>query len=269
MIPLIVLDLDGTIIGADGGVRQCVWEAVERVQAAGVKLSACTGRPAAGVALKVAKQLGPRNPHVFQSGALVSDPTGDSLHVAALREAVVLELVEHARELGFALELYTPTTLYVERKTALTEAHAKMIGVNALVRDLREVARIEPVVRGQWVVKLEERAAVEGLSLAGGQLSYATSPALPDTAFVSVTRKGVSKGSAVKLLAEAVGVDLEDVMAIGDSEGDLPLLEAVGHPLVMANASEQLRDRFPTLSQGVEECGAVEALERAIGSGQT
>ncbi|MEX2543258.1 MAG: HAD family hydrolase [Trueperaceae bacterium] len=264
MIPLLVLDLDGTVIGSDGDVRQCVWDAVERAQAAGVKLAACTGRPDAGVAHRVAARLGPRNAHVFQSGALISDPSGNTLHVAALREAAVLQLVEHARELGFALELYTPTHLYVERRTPITEAHARMIGVTALVRDLREVGRIEPVIRGQWVVNHQERALVEEIVLSGAQISSATSPALPDTAFVSVTRSGVSKGSAVKLLAETLQVDLKDVMAVGDSEGDLPMLEAVGRPMVMADAPESLRDSYPTLARGADDCGVVEALELAI-----
>jgi HAD superfamily hydrolase (TIGR01484 family) len=179
MIPLIFLDLDGTLIGSDGEVSQCVWDAIERAQEAGVKLAICTGRPGAGVALRVAKRVGPRNPHVFQSGAVISEPSGDTLHVAALREAVALEMVEHARELGFALELYTPTHMYVERRTPISEAHAKMIGVNALVRDLQEVARIEPVVRAQWVVTSEERALVESLHVEGAEISRAYRRAAP------------------------------------------------------------------------------------------
>lgn len=263
-IPLVVLDLDGTVIGSDAQVKACVWEAVEKLQAAGVKLAACTGRPGAGVALRIAERLGPRNPHVFQSGAIVSDPGGKNLHVAALREASVLGLVEHARELGYALELYTPTTLYVERRTDISEAHARLIGVNALVRDLQEVARIEPVVRAQWVVTREQRRTVEELPVGAARVSTATSPALPNTAFVSVTREGVSKGSAVRLLAESLGFQLAQVMAVGDSEGDLPMLELVGHPMVMANAPESLRDRFPALARDVDECGVVDALERAL-----
>jgi Cof subfamily protein (haloacid dehalogenase superfamily) len=264
VIPLVVLDLDGTLIGSDGDVRQCVWDAIEMVHAAGGKLAVCTGRPGAGVALRVARRVGPRNPHVFQSGAVISVPAGDMLHVAALREAVALELVEHARELGLALELYTPTHMYVERRTPISEAHARMIGVTALVRDLQEVARIEPVVRAQWVVTTEERALVESLRVEGGQMSSAISPALPNTAFVSVTRKGVSKGSAVKLLAKTLGVKLSDVMAVGDSEGDVPMLELVGLPRVMANGPDSLKRRFPALDKGVEECGVVAALEEAL-----
>ena len=55
----------------------------------------------------------------------------------------------------------------------------------------------------------------------------------------------------------------ENVMAVGDATGDLPMLEAVGHPVVMAEAPAELRERFYTVGK-VDECGVVEALERAL-----
>ena len=59
------------LLGANGQVKQCVWDAVERARAAGMTLAACTGRPAFGVAQKIANRLGPDNPHIFQSGAQI------------------------------------------------------------------------------------------------------------------------------------------------------------------------------------------------------
>lgn len=264
MIPLVVLDLDGTVIGSEGIVKPCVYEAAQRYREAGGAVAVCTGRPNAGVAQKVAARLGPSTPHAFQNGAVVCYPDGDPLRVAALREAATLALVEKARELGAVLELYTPTTLYVERKTEMSEAHAKMIGVGAIVSDLQEVAQTEPVVRAQWVVTPAQRALVEALVIEGVQGSVATSPALPGAYFISVTQAGVSKASAVQQLAEAHKVDLRDVMAVGDSEGDVPMLDAVGHPVVMENAPASVRARYDTVAGSVEACGVAGALEEAL-----
>jgi hydroxymethylpyrimidine pyrophosphatase-like HAD family hydrolase len=50
MIPLVILDLDGTMIGQSGQVSQAVWAAVERAREDGIKLALCTGRPNLGVA---------------------------------------------------------------------------------------------------------------------------------------------------------------------------------------------------------------------------
>lgn len=264
MIPLVLLDLDGTVIGSSGTVQDCVWQAVERVRAAGMKLAVCTGRPLGGGAQRVAERLGANVPQIFQSGALIAYPGGRTLQVSALKDESARRLIAHARALGLVLELYTPSSLYVERKTPISEAHAKMIGVSAIVRDLHDVAENEPVIRAQWVVPEDRLHEALALELKGTQVSVAGSPALKATAFASITQAGVSKGSAARFLAGLLKLKLENVMAIGDSLGDVPMLEAVGHPVVMANADVRLKGRFTRHAGDVERCGVVAVLEAAL-----
>lgn len=264
MIPLVILDIDGTLIGSNAQVLPCVWEAVDRAREAGVRMAVCTGRPGFGVAAKVAQRLDPNTPHVFQNGAQVTYLDGNVLQASALKEANLRALVRTARELGETLELYTPQSLYVERKTELSEAHAKMIGVTAIVRDLQEVAANEPVVRAQWVVPAGRLEAVLAAKVDGVEPGVATSPALEDAYFVSLTRSGVGKRSAVELLCKRLEIDPRHAMAVGDSIGDVGMLDAVGHPRVMGNAADALRERFPeNLLGDVEDCGVSEALVQA------
>ena len=119
------------------------------------------------------------------------------------------------------------------------------------------------MVRAQWVVSLEQKALALAAPAPGVQVSSALSPALKHTLFISVTAHGVSKGSAVRALIASQKLRPENVMAVGDSTGDLPMLEVVGHPVVMAEAPAALRERFFTVGR-VDECGVVEALERAL-----
>jgi Cof subfamily protein (haloacid dehalogenase superfamily) len=264
VIPLVLLDLDGTVIGEDGVVQECVWQAIEKVRAAGVKVAVCTGRPCGGVAQRVAQRMGPNNPHIFQSGAVVAYPNGEAVQVFALKESNARKLIEYARTRNLLLELYSPNELFVERRTPMSEAHAKMIGVTAVVRDLYDVVENEPVVRAQWVVTQAQLDEVLSLALEGVMYSRATSPAMKGAHFVSVTQSNVSKGTATKYLAEALKVKLENVMGVGDSEGDLPMLDVIGHPVIMANASDALKKQFDTVTGHVEECGVVAALEAAL-----
>ena len=264
MIPLVVVDLDGTIIGKDGQVKLCVWQSVERATALGLKVAVCTGRPAFGLALKVAERLGPDNPHIFQGGAHIAYPDGRTLKVTALGETESRAMIVASRKLNVVLEIYTPTNMYVERKTDLSERHAKLIGVTAIVRDLEEVVALEPVIRAQWVVKPALRESVIAAAPQGTTVSEATTPGLPNIAFVTVTRGGTSKASAVAYLAERLKVPLRNVMAVGDSENDVPMLEIVGHPRVMANSSAGVLARFSTVVGDVEQCGAAEAIDEAV-----
>lgn len=264
MIPLLVLDLDGTIIGRDGQVKECVWEAVDKAKDAGMKIAACTGRPAFGVAQKIASRLGPDNAHIFQSGAQIAHPDGRNLRVTALKEEAVRQLVNASRKVRAVLELYTPSNLFVERKTELSEQHAKLIGVTAIVRDLEEVAAEEPVIRAQWVMKLGLEDSVISQAPEGLMVATATSPGLPGIAFVNITRAETSKASAVAYLAEQLRVPINNVMAVGDSDNDIPMLEIVGHPRVMAQSSPAVQERFDKVLPSVEECGVVTAIDEAL-----
>ena len=61
------------------------------------------------------------------------------------------------------------------------------------------------------------------------------------------------KGVGVRALAEKFGISLSDVMAIGDNYNDLPILTVVGHPYIMENAVDELKDRFPNKCRRVED----------------
>ena len=222
MIPLVILDLDGTIIGSKGHVADCVWQAVEKAKEAGMKFAVCTGRPCFGTAQKVAKRLSPNSPHIFQSGAQVAYPNGEAVKVFALKEAQTRKLVEQARKLNLTLELYTPTTLFVERKTSISESHAKMIGVTPIVRDLNDVVENEPVVRAQWVIQTDQEERLELDNLEGLKASSAVSPALKDVLFISITQADVSKGTAAHILADTLKIDLKNIVGVGDSSGGHP-----------------------------------------------
>ena len=67
------------------------------------------------------------------------------------------------------------------------------------------------------------------------------------------------KGSGVLDLCAILGIRPEEAAAIGDNFNDLPMLEAVGHPVVMNSANPALLERFPI------HCGSVaEAIERLL-----
>ena len=50
-----------------------------------------------------------------------------------------------------------------------------------------------------------------------------------------------SKGEALKLVAEDMGIDIKQTMAFGDNENDISMLNIAGCPVIMANAAEELK----------------------------
>lgn len=78
---------------------------------------------------------------------------------------------------------------------------------------------------------------------------------------VDITPIGIDKASGVKFLAEKTGISTENMLGIGDTRGDLPMLNLVGIPTGPANASQDVKDiaKFIARSEGV--IGVAEILK--------
>ncbi|MGM0556985.1 MAG: HAD-IIB family hydrolase [Myxococcota bacterium] len=262
---LVLLDIDGTLIGPDGDVSPAIWPVTEELRAAGGRIAVCTGRTHAGVALRIAERLDPEAPHVFHNGALVTTATGEVLYTAPLDVGTLERLVAHARRLGATIEFYTPDAIYVDEITPECRVHAEVLEIEPVERDLDEVMGAEDVIRAHWIVDRDTIEAAVALDLPDAQVGVATSPALPDSVFASITRADADKGSGARFAAEYLGYDVADAVGVGDSVGDIPLLDAVGFPYAMGDGHAEVIDGTYPLLAGVDDDGVIEALEFAIG----
>jgi hydroxymethylpyrimidine pyrophosphatase-like HAD family hydrolase len=81
---------------------------------------------------------------------------------------------------------------------------------------------------------------------------------------VEATAPGVDKGSALRKLCEILDVDPQRVLAIGDSENDIPMLQAAGFAIAMGNATESLKVVADWIAPSIDEDGAAVALRRWV-----
>jgi Cof subfamily protein (haloacid dehalogenase superfamily) len=262
MLGLTCIDVDGTLVGSSNDVLPQVWAAAERVVNAGMHLCLSTGRPAFGKALGYARRLDPQGWHIFQNGAsIVQVGSGESLS-EGLPHELLLGLVTIARQKNRILEVYTDTEYAVESHDRRAVEHASLLGVPYEYRDLLGLKG--QVVRAQWVIPLQDQAALMAEPHPGLSLHPAGSPAMPDTMFVSVTREGVSKGSAIATVAHRYGLKTSEVMMVGDGENDVSAMNAVGYPVAMGNAEPAAVAASRYRVGHVNDAGLVEALDLAM-----
>ena len=82
--------------------------------------------------------------------------------------------------------------------------------------------------------------------------------------FLEVLNSNASKGLALKELSEHLGVKKAEVMAIGDAENDLSMIEFAGTGIAMGNASETVKAAADyTVATNLED-GVKEAFERWV-----
>lgn len=262
MVQLVCIDVDGTLVGSSGTVLPEIWAAAARARESGIRLAICSGRPAFGNTREYALRLDPDGWHIFQNGASVLNlGSGASLSESLPPESVI-KLVTRARHTGRILELYTDESYAVESTAKRARDHAGLLGIPFERRAFASLER--PIVRAQWLLGHEEVRTVLAEPHPGLELSPSTSPVMPDTTFVNMTRKGIDKSSAVRALAAAYRVSLDEIMLVGDGENDAAAMRMVGFPVAMANAEPGVRAVARHAVGHVDDAGLAEALELAI-----
>ncbi|HEY8539317.1 MAG TPA: HAD family hydrolase [Steroidobacteraceae bacterium] len=261
-IRLIGIDVDGTLVGASGIVPSRVWEAAARARAAGIHLVLCSGRPAFGIAVEYARTLDPDGWHVFQNGAsVVHLRSGEALSVRLPLHALDA-VIEQSRRTGRALELYTDTQYVTESASAWAREHADLLGIDFVLGSFDTLR--DSAVRAQWLVAPHEVEDVMAASPNDVELARSRSPLMPDTIFIGMTRSGVSKGSALRAVAERLGVPLARTMYVGDAGNDLSAMRIAGHAVAMANAEDAVIEAADYVAGHVDTGGLADAFELAL-----
>jgi Cof subfamily protein (haloacid dehalogenase superfamily) len=261
-VRLIGIDVDGTLVGTGGLIHPRVWESVKRASDRGIHLALCSGRPAFGLALEYARRLEAAGWHVFQNGASILNLATDKSRSVAIPQHWVKALIEQARQTRETLELYSDTTFVTESTSEWAREHGELLGVSFEPRPFESLT--QPVVRAQWLLTAKLAAQFISTPHPGLEVAQSTSPLMPDTQFVGLTNEGVTKGNAMRSIAEEYDVTMQDVMYVGDAGNDLSALRVVGHPIAMGNADPAVIAVAEHTVDHVDRGGLAQALEMAI-----
>ncbi|CAN5689287.1 Cof-type HAD-IIB family hydrolase [soil metagenome] len=261
VLPLICLDVDGTLVGSSGAPTEVLWTAAAEARARGQRLTLCTARLAAGPTREWAARLDPDGWHIFHTGAARWNPGSGEVRTHPLGADVVAACVEIAGARGWVLETYSWDDYVVDSDDPLAVQHAGLLGLAAVRRPVSDLA--EPIVRVQFVVPISQTAAALAAAPPGCSASAATSPVMRGTAFVSITVEGISKAGGIAEVAQDLGVGVDRVMMVGDGHNDLPAIESVGWGVAMANAEPEVIAAARLLVGDVDRDGAAEAIRRS------
>lgn len=85
-----------------------------------------------------------------------------------------------------------------------------------------------------------------------------------DTQFILhiTADKNVNKGSSLEIVAKKHGFDLNEILAMGDSENDIEFLNACGFKTAVANADDSLKEIADYVRENKYGDGVKEAIEQ-------
>src|SRR5712691_6017476 len=157
--------------------------------------------------------------------------------------------------------LFLNDRVYVERHHPMTEAYAEDDGIGYEV-----VTAFEPLLTDDphKILVLGAPGRLEALSSAVRQAKLSARAVQSEPTKLEFLPPGISKGTALRAMLEALGVGVGEVVAVGDNWNDLEMIEAAGLGVAMADAPEEVRARADHVCGTADAEGFRDVLERFV-----
>jgi Cof subfamily protein (haloacid dehalogenase superfamily) len=274
-IRLLATDIDGTLLNPEFKISPSDLEALRRANAAGIEIVLVTGRRHT-FALPIAQQLGFDLWLISSNGAITRSLSGETFHRDLMPRETCLELCRSMQ----AFRGNTVLTFDKESKGAIVLEHLddlnasikrwleKNMAFIEFVIPIEKALIVDPVQTmfcGSMDRMAEALRALEHSAIGNRVTILRTEYPNRDLSMIDVLNTGCSKGHALARWAEYRGIPSAQVMAIGDNYNDVEMLEFAGHPVIMGNASAELRARGWSVTLGNERSGVAAALADVLG----
>jgi len=259
--------MDGTLLNDEHQVTYNVRKTLEKVKKKGVYIVLCSGRPIVGMQ-KYIDELNLKEEEDYAiafNGALVKNTNNGKVIVEiSLNYDHLVELHDLSLELNTPMQYFDQTYLYSPtawiHKYTIVEAYLNQMELKYYpVPDFPKTNPIPTIMYMNDPAKLNQTIERIPKNIIK---KYAFVKGAPH--FVEFTHPNATKGMAVKKLAEKLGINQKEVMAIGDNENDLSMIEYAGCGVAMENAIPTLKEAadFQTLSNN--EDGVAYAIQKFV-----
>ncbi|MGI6177734.1 MAG: HAD family hydrolase [Eubacterium sp.] len=261
MIKLIATDLDNTLFDSNGQIPEESVRLLKLAASRGTAAAVASGRcfPSARLA---AATVGAATPVICYNGAQIRRADGGTLFTSCVPAAVVSGIVDFCRERGLYLQMYDNDEIVVEKLDR--SRHDDPDLDNTTYREVGDFRRMKPFKTPKILIaaatetvpalqaELEERY--------NGKAYFAQS----ESYLIEIMAAGVDKGSALRELMRILSLKKEEVMALGDNTNDIPMLEAAGLSVAVANAVPSLKSVADYVCAGERSEGFNEAVRRFV-----
>ena len=262
-------DLDGTLLNSKSEISEGNRIAVNKLREAGHHIVLTTGRPLAS-AIQQAHVLGLTGKGcfliAFNGGVLYDLEEQKVIGRSVMPLRLVFEIFDEANARNIHIQTYTEDKVLVEPRcaNAITEKYCKRLGmgyevtqvIRNLTRDPEKILLIDTKSREILNKFIEDMAPRYQKEL---DIFYSSRELL------EIVPKGVNKGTAIRKVAEYLGIKPENTVSAGDEANDIPMLKAAHYGIAMKNASEAVLAEISLVSENDNDHdGVAEIIEKYL-----
>lgn len=266
MYRLIASDMDDTLLNAAGVLTPRTENALKRAMDAGVSVVLASGRMLES-ALPFARQLSVNAPLIVYNGAMVYDlKQSRALETRPISADVARGICKMAEALGIYVQAYPGEGYFAARRTKYTGLYEDSIKVDCAITDVSLSEWIaSPQIKLLTIGEKEDTFAnIEKFRAAFPDISFMMSR--PN--YIEIVAKGVDKKHALEKVISALNIAPEEVLAFGDGQNDVGMLNFAGLGYCVENASEGVRAQVARTCPPNTRDGCAIVIERMLDAGQ-
>jgi len=262
---LIALDLDGTLLTDNKTISETNKKVLNQLLKEGHHVMIATGRPYRSSEMYY-KELGLTTPIVNFNGAFVHNPHNrdwgmfhEPLNIDVAKEIVetcqkynihniIAEVLDrvyfhyHDEKLMDIFSLGNPEMSTGDIRKYLSDhptsmlIHAEPDHVQSIRRHLSEV-HAELVDHRSWAAPWH---------------------------VIEITKSGINKAVGIKRVADSLGIPRERIIAFGDEDNDLEMLQFAGKGVAMGNGINEVKEVADDITSTNEEDGVAQYLKKTL-----
>jgi len=263
---LLALDLDDTLLREDLTISFHTKNVLKKIEESGVIVMLASGRSPAAMD-RYARALGMhKRPGylVCNNGTTILEShTGTIIKEFFLPVEAALAVYDLVDAEGFPVQIYDDGTIYVSRRNEYADIDQKLTGQRQVVvdnfRGFLAAGAQKMVIPGDPSLLQPLETLLK--TYIGDRVTIFTSKPY----FLEILPPATGKGEALAVVAQILGIDRSQVMAIGDSMNDESMIRWAGFGVAMANGDPRIKAIAKAVTNRTnEEDGVADFVEQYL-----
>lgn len=261
---MLVLDMDDTLLNDNHQISERNKLFISQAQAAGVWVVLASGRPTPAMQ-SYAREL---NLHQYGSymlsynGAVISEVnTGKIFFEQSMSKEDIHALYDLSVEHKLHIITYIDGQIIAETDFKYIDFESQLTGM-----PLKKVPSFKEAVYTSSVkcIFLEEPERLQAVAPLLQSQIQGKNVTTSKPFFLEVTEFGIDKAASLERLAKHLGIQQTEIIAVGNANNDLSMIEYAGLGVWVDNVTPELRDRADVIVASNNNDGVAEVIERFI-----
>lgn len=262
MVKLLALDIDGTLLNSDGNVLKSTIDTIELAKEKGTIVTISTGRPIQGVT-KFIDMLKLKAPIITYNGAMIVDSiSGEVMYEQGLKKDDAKQIIDKGLDYNVSLIIWSNNRLYVNRLDDHVNMYKKLSGNPPILIENFDQVIEQGITKIIWIDSVSRIGELldEIKNEINGSVNYCTSR----SNFLEFFDEKVSKANALEKIGLDYNIKKEEMMAIGDGDNDLSMIDYVGIGIAMENATVNVKHVATFVTTSNNDDGIAKAIYKFI-----